>query len=341
MPVNVGNEIQATQYNALRTSVNTILNTAYGQTLNSTAAQANSTVVSSDKKRDLFLDIQRTHMHHTAVINNDIAIPPAGVTIAADTSQNYNQATGETSFLADGAKMGYNDYESAINTLNNFNPSAVDVWPVGNFTLGTATNSSRSTVWGGAGQVQSIYHILTFTFSSETSRNQYFNAGGELRFNASLTNGSGSKDTDWTALLAAIGTVRFSKWRLTANSGSPNASGSGLDSLTGTYRTLLVKSGSGVYAENQYIIEGRIESSTVLRFRIQFNDADIGDPNPIFPEEPGIDEPVSGTITSTANTFRPNSSFIFNGQTVSAVNIAAPVVTTVVALTANNPTPPA
>lgn len=340
MPVNVGNEIQAAQYNTLRTSVNAILNTAYGQTLVSTAAQANSTVVSSNKKRELFLDIQKTHVHHTAAINNDIAIPPTGTTIAADTSQNYNQATGETSFLADGTRMGYNDYESAVNTLNGFNPSTVNIWPVGNFTLGTAINSLRSTAWGGAGQVQSIYHISTFTFSSQSARDQYFNAGGELRFNASLTNGSGSKDTDWAALLAAIGTVRFSKWRITANSGSPNASGSGFDSLTGTYRTLFVKSGSGVYVENQYTIEARIESSTTLRFRIRFNDADVGDPPLQFPDE-GIDESVGGTITSTANTFRPNSSFNFNGQPFTAVNLPAPGTVTVVALTANNSTPPA
>lgn len=339
MPVNVGNEIQAIQYNTLRTSVNSILNTAYGQTLNSTAAQANSTVVSSNKKRDLFLDIQRTHVHHTASINNNIAIPPVGSTVAANTVQSYNQVTGETSFLADGTKMGYNNYESAVNVLNDFTPSTLNIWPAGNFTLGTATTSSRSTSWGGAGQSQSIYHVLTFTFPSQTVRNQYFNAGGELRFSASLTGGSGSKDTDWAALLSAIGTLRFSKWRMTANSGTVNPTGSGYDSLTGTYRTLFTKTGSGVYAENQYTVEGLIDLSTVLRFRIRFNDADVGDPPPQFPDE-GIDEPVTGTVTSTANTFRPNSSFNFNGQPVTAVNLAAPTITTAVALTTNNATPP-
>jgi len=340
MPVNVGDEIQATQYNSLRTSVSNILNTLYGQTLNSTAATSNVTAVSSDKKRDLFLDIQRTQVHHTAAINNAITIPPAGVTIAANTSENFNQTTGEFTPVTDGAKMGYNDYESAVNTLSNFNPSTLNIWPVGNFTLGTATSSSRSTAWGGTSQSQSIYHVLTFTFSSETVRNQYFNAGGELRFTASLTSGSGSKDTDWANLLSAIGTVRFSKWRLTASSGTANPGGSGLDSLSGIYRELLVKSGSGVYAENQYTIEARIESSTVLRFRIRFNDADVGDPPVQFPNE-GIDESVGGTVTSTANTFRPNSSFVFNSETVTAVSLPAPTIATAVAMTTNNATPPA
>jgi hypothetical protein len=337
MPVSVGGDILASQYETLRSSVNTILNTNYGQILNSTAAQANVTEVSSDKKRDLFLDIQRTHVHHTASLNDDIAIPPAGVTIAADTSQNFNQTTGALTSVTDGAKMGYNDYESAVTILSDFNPSTPNIWPAGNFTLGTATTSTRSTSWGGDGQIQSIYHVLTYTFSSETARNQYFNAGGELRFTASLTGTVDSKGTDWANLLTSIGTVRFNKWRLTAASGTPNPTGSGFDSLNSTYRLLFTKTGSGIYSNNEYTIEARNSSTTVIRFRIRFNDADTGSGIPPL----GIDEPVQGTVTSTANTFRPNSSFVFNSQPVTAVSLPAPAIATAVELTVNNASPPA
>ncbi len=340
MPVSAGNDILASQYNTLRSGVNAILNTNYGQSLNSTQASANVTAVTSLKKRDLFLDIQRTHVHHTASLNNDIVIPPIGVTIAANTSQNYNQSTGATTAVTDGAKMGYNDFESAVNTLANFEPSTPNIWPAGNFTLGTATTSTRTNSWGGASQVQSIYHVLTFTFSSQTARTQYFNAGGELRFSASLTNTVDSKGTDWANLLSSIGTVRFSKWRLTANSGTPNPGGSGLDSLSSAYRLLLTKSGSGVYSDNQYTIEALLPSATVVRFRIRFNDADTGSGDPNFPAVPGVDEPVQGTVTSSTNTFRPNSSFVFNSQSFTAVSLPAPTIATVIALTANNSTPP-
>jgi hypothetical protein len=336
MPVSAGNEIQATQYNSLRSVVNSILGVNYGQTLTSTPAQTNVTTVSSDKKRELFLDIQRTQIHHTASLNNNIAIPPVGVTISADVSQNYNQTTGALTSVTDGAKMGFNDYEAAVTVLADFTPSTVNVWPVGNFTLGTPLTSSRSTGWGGSAQVQSIYHIITFTFSSQSARDHYFNAGGELRFSASLTGGSGSKDTDWTNMLSSIGTVRFSKWRLTASSGTSNPTGSGFDSLSGTYRTLFTKTGSGLYAENQYTIEARIESTTALRFRITFNDADSGTGDPNFPEVPGTDESVGGTTTSTVNTFRPNSSFIFNSQTFTAVSLPAPTTTTAIELSSDN-----
>lgn len=333
MPVSVGNEIQASQYNALRSVVNSILNTNYGQALISTSAQAGTTLVSSDKKRDLFLDIQRTHVHHTASLNGNLAIPPSGVTIAANESQNYNQSTGALSSVTNGEQMGYNSFEAAVTVLSDFTPSTVDIWPVGNFSLGTALSSSRSTPWGGTGHVQSIFHIVQFTFPSLTARNQYFNAGGELRFSASLIGGIGAKGYDWANLLSSIGTIRFNKWRLTANSGTIPAN-SGFDGLTGTYRTLLTRSGSGVYADNQYTVEGRIESSTVLRFRIRFNDADEGNPPPEFPGT-GIDEFVVGTITSSINTFRPNSSFVFNSSTVTAVSLPAPSISTSVGLAVN------
>lgn len=341
MPVSAGNNILAVQYNTLRSTVSGVLATNYGQTLTSTAATAGTTPVSVAKKLDLFLDIQRTHVHHTNSLNTTIAVPTAGVTIGADTAQGYNQTTGVLSAITDGTKMGYNDFETSVNTISNFNPSTVNIWPASSFSLGTATSSSRSTAWGGTGEIQSIYHVVTVTFSSETVRNQYFNAGGEIRFTGSLTSGAGAKDTDWASLLTSIGSVRFNKWRLTADSGTPEVSGSGYDSLTGSYRSLFIKTGSGVYADNEYTIEGRTVSTTVLRFRIRFNDGDVGTGDPAFPEGDPIDESVGGTTTSSVNTFRPDSSFTYNATSYTAVSIPAPTIATQVAMTTNNASPPA
>lgn len=336
MSVSVGDDILASQFNNLRSTINQILAQNYGQSMRSSAAQSNSTVISSNLKRDLFLDIQRVQVHQTGSLNNSVFVPPAGVTIAADTSQNFNQSTGATSSVSSGNLMGFNNYNSAVNTVSNFNPSSPNIWPAENFTLGSALTSNRSEQWGGDGQVQSVYHIITFVFGSQAARNHYFNAGGELRFSASLTGTSGSKGSNWSTMLSSMGTIRFSKWRSTASSGTPNSSGSGFDSLSGSYRTIFIKTGSGVYSDNEYIIDARIESSTTLRFRIRFNDAYEGTGNPSFPEVPGTDEPVTGTLSSSANTFRPNSSFVFDSQNISAVNLPAPSRSTQVALTANN-----
>lgn len=340
MAVSVGSSITASDYNNIRSTLVSIYSTSFGQTMRSSAVTSSVDKVSSEQLLNLYLDAQSAYVHQIGSVSTTIAVPAAGQTIGADTSQTFNQTTGAKATPAGGATMGVNDYESIVTSISNFNGS-VSGWPDTNFSVGTPTNSARSTGWGGAGQVQSIYHVVTFTFASLAQRNYFFNAGGELRFSANLSAGAGSKDTDWSSLLSAMGTIKFDKYRITASSGTPTpvvSGGSGYDSLTSTYRQLFIKSGSGVYADNDYTIEGRIVSNTVLRFRITFNDGDTGT-GLDFPDP--IDESVGGTTTSIVNTFRPDSSFIYNSTTYNAVDIAAPTIATAVALTVDNPSAPA
>lgn len=343
MAVTTTDSISASHYNTFRTSLNSILSTSYGQTprtaaVTGFAAQgllANQ--VSAAQMLNLFLDVQSVRVHQTGAISNLVAVPATGQTIGADTVEAFNQTTGARTAVTNGTLMGYNDYETVITSASNFNGS-VSGWPDTSFSLGTALSSVRSTNWGGLSTNQSVYHVLTITFPSQAARDSYFNAGGEIRFNASLTAGSGPKYTDWSTMLAAMGTIKFDKYSITAASGTPNAGGSGFDSLTGVYRLLYTKAGSGVYAENQYTIEGYNVSTTQMRFRIRLNDADVGDQTGLgLP----VDEEVAGTTTSTVNTFRPDSSFIYNSTTYTGVSIAAPTLTTAVELVTNNATPPA
>lgn len=334
MPI-VGDSITAVQYNNVRTSLESVYSTLYGQTMRSSAVAASVNSVTSQQMLNLFLDAQSAYVHQQGTVSSSIAVPPTGQTIGADTSLTFNQSTGAKATPVDGTKQGMNDYTTLITNVSNFNPSTT-AFPVGNFTLGTATSSARSTTWGGTTDpTNSIYHVVTVTFSTATQMSQFFNAGGELRFSSTLTGGTGTKSTDWAALLSAMGTIRFGKYALTASSGTPTpvgSGGSGFDSLTATYRQLFIKTGSGLYAGNDYTIEGRTVSSTVLRFRISFDDADPG---------AVVDESVNGTVTSNVNTFRPDSSFVYNSTTYTAVSIAAPTIATAVAMTTNNATPPA
>lgn len=339
MAVSIGSKISASDYNSIRSTLLAVYNTTYGQTMRSNVVTRAVDKVRSIQMLNLFLDAQSSYVHQIGSASTAIAVPPTGQTIGADTSRTFNQTTGAKTIPVSGTEMGINDYESLVTSISNFD-GATSGWPEANFTLGTPVSSARGTSWGGASEIQSVYHVLTFTFSSLTQRNSFFNAGGELRFSASLSGGSGAKDSDWASMLSAIGTVRFNKYRITATSGTPTpvlSGGSGFDSLTSSYRQLFIKSGSGVYADNDYTIEGRIVSDTVLRFRITFNDGDTGTgsgtPDP-------IDESVTGTVTSVVNTFRPDSSFVYNTVTYAAVNIAAPQVVTQVALSADNVTPP-
>lgn len=329
-----GSSILASDFNSIRTTVETILVTSYGQTLRSLAQQAGIDNIAQDQLEELFLDLQRAYYHQTGGLSSGIEAVIVGQTVGADLSQAYNQSTGAKTNPTGYLQRGFNDLIAVNTDISNFDGS-VSGWPDANFTLGTQLSSARSASWGGSGDaVQSIYHVVTFTFSSSDELDYYFNAGGELRFSAALTSPSGSKAIDWQTLLSGMGTIKFDKYRITADSGTPNGSGSGYDSLTGAYRELFVKVGSGNYAENEYTIEGYKPSSTVLRFRIRFNDADTG-------ELPGpVDESVSGTTTSYVNTFRPDSNFVY-GSTISAVDVAAPTMATAVAMTTDNGSPPA
>lgn len=342
MPVSTGSQITASSYNTIRSTLSSVYTTLYGQTMRSSTVATSVDRVTSEQMLELFLDAQSTFVHQTGSVSTSIAVPPTGQIVGADLSQTFNQTTGAKATPTDGNVQGFNDYESLINTVSNFDPS-VSSFPLTSLTPGTPISSSRSTQWGGAGQIQSIYHVITVTFSSVNAMNFYFNAGGQLRFTASLTGGTGSKDTDWQGLLSAMGTVTFNKYRITASSGTPTpagSGGSGFDSLTTTYRQLFIKTGSGVYADNDYTISGLVSGST-LRFRIEFNDGDVGTNagNPVGGTP--IDEPVTGTATSTVNTARPNSSFVYNSTPYTAVSLSAPTLATAVALTSDNLTPPA
>lgn len=346
MPVTAGSSrVRDEDYNGLRTTVSSIRVTQWNQSLISSAVTGGSTFGVSDSIdavhwRNLFLDIQSVHVHQTGSLNASLAVPSAGYTVGADTSFNLNQTTYAKTAVTGGTSMGFNDYENAVTTISNYNPSHLS-FPAGNFTPSTSTSSSRTASWGAGSTPEAIYHVVTATFTSLAARNYYFNAGGRLAFSASGANGSGAKDTDWTNLLSAMGTVYFDKFATSASSGTAT-SNNGLNGLTSTYKVLFTKTGSGAYADNYWRLEGRIESNTVLRFRISFVDGDTGtgDLGGVGTGTP-IDETVTLDVTSNFSSLRPDSSFVYNSVTYTACDLPHPTRATAVSLATDNSTPPA
>ena len=260
MPVSVGGVISASEYNNIRTTLSTVYNTTYGQTLRSSPVVATSSKVTSQQLEELYLDAQGCYVHQAGSISALINVPATGQTIGADVSLEFNQVTGAKTATSTSTTSGINDYNQLVVDISNFDGSTSG-WPDSSFSLGTADASARSTSWGNSSNNQTIYHVVTFTFASLAERDYYFETGGELRFSASLTAGSGAKDTDWANMLSAIGTIKFDKYRLTANSGTPSTSG--YNALTSTYQLIYTKTGSGVYSSNDYTIAGRTVSDTV------------------------------------------------------------------------------
>ena len=263
----VGGTISATDYNTVQSRINTIMNTDYGQTLLSSQVSVGE-IVTDDVMDNLRTDITKEYVHQ-AVSNPSITYVDVGDTIlAADIN-------------------GYSTLMTTVET-NKFNVGS------GQTSIEAGTQSTR-TAPGGGGGGGVVTHTCTVNFTSTTARTQFFNSGGQIRFSASRSGGSGSKNTDWTNMLSAMGTVIFNYTSTTASSGTGSTVG-GLD-LTTTYQQIFIKTGSGNYVENDYNIQARYVGSNI-QFQIEFRDDDTGDQQGGFKAGSAIDEEVTGTLQS-------------------------------------------
>ena len=261
----VGGTISATDYNTVQSRINTIMNTEYGQSLLSSQVSVGD-VVTDDVMDNLRTDITKAYAHQVGS-NPTITDVDVGDTIAA---------------------ADINGYSTLMTTVetNKFNVGS------GQTSIeASGANSSRTSQWGGGGGGV-VTHTVTVNFTSSTARTQFFTTGGQLRFSASRSGGSGSKNTNWTNLLSAMGTVIFNYTSTSASSGTGSSVG-GLE-LTTSYQQIFVKTGSGNYAENDYNINARYVGNNI-QFRIQFRDDDQGDQTGLGAAQ---DEYVTGTLQS-------------------------------------------
>lgn len=288
----VGEIITAARYNAIQAKVSAVLGTGsgqfgYGVALTSGLVALGNTV-NATHMANLKTDLTKIKVHQTGSL-------PSLTTVAS--------ADGITDAV-------YAEYSVLTDTLyTNKN----DIYEATQADTEVKLTSARSTQWGGAADPQSIYHNFSVTFTSENHRRNFFNAGGEVRFSATLTGTSGSKASDWAGMLSAIGTLKFNYTTVTAGSGS--AAGIGNFDLTTSYQTVFVKSGSGLYSNNDVTIKARTNpsNSAKIDFSIEFNDdANVS-----------VDESVNGTLTSTISQLRPTGLY---------VEVATPIYTTTTSL---------
>lgn len=224
--------------------------------------------------------------------------------------------------ISNSIQMGYNDYNSAITVIRAVN--LPDTTIAGNYSVITLSTSTRTTAWGNS--VDTITHKVTVTFNTGGyySRTRYFEAGGQIRFNAGIsggTNTSGSKYASWNGLIATIGIVKFGRDNTTNGTITDT---DGYNDLNTTYKEIFkANAGAGVYAENDYNIQAKLVDSNKIEFLIEFRDDDAGDQVAGQVADPQ-DEDVGGTTTSTVLAYVPDSSFTYNGSTITAVYFPDP-----------------
>lgn len=311
----VGDLILATDFNTMRSDIASVLGktlTGYGQELRATSVARTDLVTSSDMQ-SLYLDMIATRVHQIGSVDARIDIPLVGDIVGWNTSTDPN-----------GIKKGIADFILVKNSIAAFDGS-ISGFPSGNFTVATASSSSRNggtSPWGTPGTTQTITHTLTFTFTDANHIAYYFNSGGQIRFSASLASPPDPKSVNWQSMLSAMGVVAFDKWETRSLNLSGSGSSIGYNTLTSVYQTVYLKTGSSVYAENNYTVEARKPTTTTIQFRITFNDLDAGS-SITSP----VDESVLGTITSLVQTYRPNSSFTYSSTNYTAVSINSPTAT--------------
>ena len=284
----VGDIITATRYNNLQTRIAAIFGTGsgtngYGQSVASSAVSAGTTVTAA-QINNIVNDMIKARTHQTGSAPGTVTTVAVGDLIAENTSTDPN-----------GTLKGIADFETLMTDIE------ADKFLIAGSQASAATgiSNSSSSAWNGTRT-----HEVRMTFTSSNSIRHFFNSGGELRTSASLTGGSGAKDSDWATMLSNMGTIKMN-YTQTVSTGTGSGSSIGFYDLTASYQTIFSKSGSGVYAENDYIVQARSASSTTIDFKILFQDDDAGDQTGLGPP---VDENVTGTLTSTVSYLRASGS---------------------------------
>lgn len=275
----VGQIISASRYNIIQARVSLILGNGqgefgYGQNVSSISLSP-SVIVDATHMSSLKVDITKAYVHQNG------ALPTLTTVNSSDEITN----------------SVYVEYEnSSLDILNNKNLIYIPTQA----SVEVKLTSQRSTQWGGATQPQSIFHEFRVTFDNEDHRRHFFNAGGEIRINTNLVGGAGSgKNLDWISTLSAIGTVKFDYTKTTASSGSTTNIGN--FDLTTSYQTIYNRTsvGSYVYGDNEYTVKARA-SGAQITFLIEYYDGLVK----------YLDEPVTGTITSSISQLRPTGPYV-------------------------------
>ena len=211
-----------------------------------------------------------------------------------------------------------NVFDSSLTLLanNRFNLG------VGQYSDESLTTSSRTTAWK-----LTVRHFFTIDFGSANAARYFFNAGGSIRMTASRVDTPVvTKDTDWSNMLAAMGTIIFNHAGVTSSNSTGTESTIGFYNLTSVDQPVYSKSGSGTYQSNDYTITMSCDlpngvtsnsqgQTSKIYVKIYFRD-DAARP---------YDDNVTGTLTSEVRMYRPS------GVNVS---VTAPTATTTTSLSA-------
>ena len=335
--------ILATRFNNLQDRLEAVLGTSgsaaptfgYGQTLNAAldvAGTRSNTIPNSDKisaqqYEDLYIDIVRCRAHQVGA---------AAVTIDDFVIGDFETNAANT----DKVEEAYISALESLMTTIELDRFDIDITTqASTTTLTTSANTPISSTYytSVSGSWTSFLNqIFTVTFPTVEDRRHFFNAGGEIRFNAQVAyTGAQQKTADWQSSMAAMGVVSFTADDTYSNSSVGSASNIGNNSLTSTYQLCYRKDAGTTYSQSAYELYALQTGPRTIQFKVLFTD-----PNP---GGYSIDEPLYGDWTSSASLLVPDGTVTINGLSHNTVVIEAeqlPSGSNIVNLSANTPPVP-
>lgn len=209
-----------------------------------------------------------------------------------------------------------------IDFKNNFSTNLSSVFTNRNNAVGVGTTitangvATRSTAWA-----TSLTATHTITFASANAMRYFFNGGGRITWTGARSGGSVSdKNTSWTNLLTACGTLNWTTGTSTQTIAGTSYTGTTKIGGSGTPTTLLTTVGfydflttdqevfkqfssTYLYTVNFVSINVKVNalpgSGTVMTLTVLFSDVEA-DP----------EENVDGTLTSTITAVAPSTTYL-------------------------------
>jgi len=283
MAAGQGQLIQNTDYNSIRTVVNSVMGTGtggYGQVLLSSDVSQGATITAV-QWLNLRTDMVKARQHQIG--------SAVGSTSATDGRNLLLPASGLT--ITEALRAQFSSFATTIDS----NKRTIDTDNVGGqFSAEGLVTGTRGSTWNGT-----LTNTVTITFSDVNHPRYYFNAGGKIRISANITTGT-SKNNTWNTMFTQMGEFVMDYTSTTFTGASATGSAIGWDDLTTSNQLIGQKAApSGSYAENRYYIYARksVDGTQVI-LTIEFQDNDAGDPN--------FDEAVQPTLNSIIAQYRPS-----------------------------------
>jgi hypothetical protein len=263
--------IIATDYNSIQSNVGSVLGTGsgdfgYGQTVASSQVSP-SAKISLIQWTNLRTDILRSRQYQTNTIETLPVLTNANKVTEAD-------------------RAAYATMANLVVT-NRF-----AIPPTGQSTRENLIASQlRTAQWNGT-----LSQTVTINFASADAARNYFNTGSRIEISSGLSGSSGPKYDSWVTILTNMGTIYFNR-ASTVCTGSGNNSAIGYAQMTTSDQIVFSKDVTGTtYTPNRFVLLARVNSNQLI-LTLQWRDD-------YAPGGFAIDEPVTGSLTSTVQVYR-------------------------------------